>query len=56
MSFEQDVEEAAFRAAQACDAVVKKYAEGDVIDEPNITGALLGQLDTRLDGTIGEIE
>ena len=56
MSFEQDVEEAAIRAANACDAVVKKYAKRDVVDEPNITGALLGQLDARLDGTIGEIE
>ncbi|SEG40496.1 hypothetical protein SAMN04488045_2681 [Thalassococcus halodurans] len=56
MSFERDVEEAAFRAANACDAAVKKYAKGDVVDEPNITGALLGQLDARLEGMIGEIE
>lgn len=53
------LEEAFRQAAQAADLAVKasmeKYAHGHVTDEDDITGVLIGRLDTAFDGNIGDI-
>ncbi|MBB5368208.1 MULTISPECIES: hypothetical protein, partial [unclassified Janthinobacterium] len=52
--------EEAFRAAahaadRAVGAAMQKYADGLVIDEDDITGALIGRLDSAFDEKIGDI-
>ena len=55
MSFEKDVRAAAHAAEEAVEASLKKYRSGKVTDEPDLTGVLVGQLDARLEGRIGDL-
>jgi hypothetical protein len=56
MTFETDVRDAAHVAQNAVNATIEKYRSGQVIDEPDITGVLVGQLDARLNDNIGKIK
>lgn len=53
------LEEAFRQAARTADLAVKasmeKYADGHVTDEDDITGVLIGRLDSAFDGKIGDI-
>ena len=54
MTFDEAMREAALRADQATAAAMAKYAAGGVVDEPEITGVLVGQLDAAFNsGKIG---
>lgn len=49
MTFDEAMKEAALRANSAVEAAMSKYASDDVTDEPEITGVLIGQLDSVFD-------
>jgi hypothetical protein len=51
-SFDEMVTAAARRADEAVNRAMKKYRQGNVTDEDDITGVLLGNLDAALDGEI----
>lgn len=53
--FEEDFRNAAHAADRAVNAAMQKYADGLVTDEDDITGALIGRLDSAFDGKIGGI-
>jgi hypothetical protein len=56
MSFEEDMQLAARAAERAVNATMRSYAQGGVVDEPEITGVLTGQLGARLEGQIGGLQ
>ena len=49
MTFDEAMQEAARRADQAVTSTMRRYRKGDVTDEPEITGELMGQLVTRFE-------
>lgn len=51
--FDEAVREAAHRASRAVDRAMTKYGHGLVTDEDDLTGVLIGNLDTELEGQIG---
>lgn len=55
MHFEATLQEAAHRANKAVSATLSKYRTGRVHDEDDITGVLVGQLDSQLEGQIGDL-
>lgn len=52
---DQTFEQAAHAANSAVNKVMKKYSEGFVTDEDDITGIIIGQLDSVFDEKIGGI-
>lgn len=54
-SLEQAFRKAAHAADRAVEAAMRKYADGLVTDEDDITGALLGRLDSAFDKKIGGV-
>lgn len=48
MNFEEVMKKAARIASEASNMAIKKYASGHVTDEDDITGILVGNLDTKL--------
>ncbi|MDH6166271.1 hypothetical protein M2282_001412 [Variovorax boronicumulans] len=52
---EEDFRKAARAADRSVKAAMQKYADGLVADEDDITGALIGRLDSAFDGKIGGI-
>lgn len=50
MTLEDALREAAKRAESGVREAMNKYARGEVVDEDDLTGALVGQLDARLRG------
>lgn len=53
MTFEEMAREAAHAADDAVTQAMNKYKEGGVVDEDDLTGVLVGRLDSALDGQIG---
>jgi hypothetical protein len=53
VTFEEAMREAAHTAQGAVNRAMEKYSIGGVTDEEDITGILIGQLDSALDGKIG---
>jgi hypothetical protein len=53
MTFEEATREAALAAGDAVNQAMRKYRQGRVVDEDDLTGVLVGQLDAALEGTIG---
>lgn len=53
--FEEAFRQAARAADRAVSATMRKYADGLVTDEDDITGVLIGQLDAAFDQNIGGI-
>ncbi|MDE2442656.1 MAG: hypothetical protein KGP14_16710 [Betaproteobacteria bacterium] len=51
-NFDEAMKEAARVAARAASATMREYRVGNVIDEDDITGVLLGQLNHSLKGNI----
>lgn len=56
MTFDEATREAAQIANKAVTRAMKKYASGFVTDEDDITGVLVGNLDTDLEGSIGGLD
>lgn len=56
MSFEEDMQLAARAADEAVRATMRDYSRGGIVDEPEITGVLVGQMAARIDGQIGGLE
>ena len=55
MDFEKSMREAALRADKAVNMAMRKYGRGEATDEDDITGVLIGNLDTSLEGQIGDL-
>jgi hypothetical protein len=55
MEFEDSIRKAASRADRAVNRAMEKYRRGEVTDEDDLTGVLVGNLDTELDGLIGDL-
>lgn len=53
--FEEDIREAARVADRAVNRAMAKYGSGHVTDEDDLTGVLIGNLDSELDGRIGSL-
>jgi hypothetical protein len=53
MTFEEMTHDAAHVADEAVTAAMNKYKHGGVIDEDDLTGVVVGQLDSALTGRIG---
>ncbi|HXD15082.1 MAG TPA: hypothetical protein VNU65_12970 [Xanthobacteraceae bacterium] len=53
MTFEEMAREAAHAADDAVTEAMNKYKEGGVTDEDDLTGVLVGRLDSALEGQIG---
>lgn len=56
MQFEDDTRAAAHRAANAVADTMRQYKEGEVTDEDDITGSLVGQLRASLNGKIDGLQ
>jgi hypothetical protein len=56
VTFEEAMREAALVAERAVNTVMRKYKIGRVKHEDDLTGVLVGALDSALDGTIGGLE
>lgn len=56
MTFEEAMREAAKAADQAVTFAMRKYRRGGAVDEPEITGVLVGELDAALRGEIGGLK
>jgi hypothetical protein len=55
MDFEESIREAARCADRAATRAMEKYRQGLVTDEDDLTGVLVGNLDTELNGRIGNL-
>lgn len=54
--FDDSMREAAHVAEQATKAAMRQMAKGNVTDEDDVTGVLVGQLNAALDGRIGALD
>ena len=55
MAFDEAMKKAAKTAEKAVERTMKKYREGFVTDEDDLTGVLIGSLDSELDGNIAGV-
>jgi hypothetical protein len=53
VDFEETIRQAAKRADRAVDRAMTKYSHGLATDEDDLTGVLVGNLDSELEGQIG---
>ena len=51
-NFDEAMTAAAKKAARASDSAMREYRKGNVVDEDDITGVLLGELNSALSGNI----
>lgn len=56
MDFDEALSKAAHKAAQATNRAMRKYAAGLVTDEDDLTGVLVGNLDSDLTGVISGLK
>ncbi|MCY1165782.1 hypothetical protein D9M73_56930 [compost metagenome] len=55
MALDDSLREAAIAASTAVEQAMKKYRVGEVTDEDDLTGVLVGRLDANMEGRIGSL-